>query len=147
DSHNDFSQTNVVSLPTEAEGIGGVTDLFKNRITMPFSGNYTEFRSTLHHELLHAVFNDMFYGGSIQSIITNNIQLIFPNWFDEGLAEYVSLGWDTNTDMWIRDAVIHDYLPDLPRLGGYFAYRGGSPFGILSSRSTVALRSGRSCKL
>ncbi|MDR8393239.1 hypothetical protein NC796_18940 [Aliifodinibius sp. S!AR15-10] len=125
DSHNDFSQTNVVALPTESEGIGGVTDLFKNRITMPFSGNYAEFRSTLQHELMHAVFNDMFYGGSIQSIISNNVQLIFPNWFDEGLAEYVSNGWDTNTDMWIRDAIIHDYLPDLTNLGGYFAYRGG----------------------
>ncbi|MDR8390399.1 hypothetical protein NC796_04545 [Aliifodinibius sp. S!AR15-10] len=125
DSHNDFSQTNVVNLPTNAEGIGGVTDPFKNRITMPFSGNYTEFRSTLHHELSHAVFNDMFYGGSVQSIISNNIQLVFPNWFDEGLAEYESVGWDTNTDMWIRDAVINNYLPNIPQLTGYFAYRGG----------------------
>lgn len=125
DSHNDFSQTNVVALPVDAEGIGGVTDLFKNRITMPFSGNYTEFRSTLHHELVHAVFNDMFYGGSIQSVISSNLQLLFPDWFDEGLSEYVSLGWDTNTDMWIRDAVINDYLANIPQLGGYFAYRGG----------------------
>lgn len=125
DSHNDFSQTNVIALPEDAEGIGGVTDLYKNRITIPFSGNYTEFRSTLHHELLHAVFNDMFYGGSLQSVISSNLQLIFPDWFDEGLAEYVSLGWDTNTDMWIRDAVIFNYLPDIPQLGGYFAYRGG----------------------
>jgi len=125
DSHNDFSQTNVVALPTNAEGIGGVTDPFKNRITMPFSGNYTEFRSTLQHELSHAVFNDMFYGGSVQNIINNNIQLVFPNWFDEGLAEYVSQGWDTNTDMFIRDAIINNYLPEIPRLGGYFAYRGG----------------------
>ncbi|MDX1638281.1 MAG: hypothetical protein R3281_09940 [Balneolaceae bacterium] len=128
DSHNDFSQTNVVNLPTNAEGIGGVTDAFKNRITMPFSGNYTEFRSTLHHELSHAVFNDMFYGGSVQNIISNNIQLRFPNWFDEGLAEYESVGWDTNTDMWVRDAIINNYLPDLPRLSGYFAYRGGQSF-------------------
>ncbi|MDZ7692906.1 MAG: hypothetical protein U5K69_17575 [Balneolaceae bacterium] len=125
DSHNDFSQTNVVNLPTNAEGIGGVTDMYKNRITMPFSGNYTEFRSTLQHELSHAIFNDMFYGGSVQSIISNNIQLQFPNWFDEGLAEYASVGWDTNTDMWIRDAIINNYLPNIPQLTGYFAYRGG----------------------
>ncbi|MGD8427893.1 MAG: hypothetical protein PVH63_09685 [Balneolaceae bacterium] len=125
DSHNDFSQTNVIALPEDAEGIGGVTDLYKNRITMPFSGNYTEFRSTLHHELIHAVFNDMFYGGNLQSVISSNLQLLFPNWFDEGLSEYESLGWDTNTDMWIRDAVINNYLPNIPQLGGYFAYRGG----------------------
>ncbi|MFN1833657.1 peptidase MA family metallohydrolase [Balneola sp. MJW-20] len=128
DSHNDFSQTNVVALPIEAEGIGGVTDKFKNRMTVPFDGDYKDFRRTLHHELVHAVFNDMFYGGSVQSIIRNNINLVFPLWFEEGLAEYMALGWDSNTDMYIRDAVINNYLPPLNRLSGYYAYRGGQSF-------------------
>lgn len=125
DSHNDFSQTNVVPLPVSAEGIGGVTDKMKNRMTVPFMGDYSDFRRTLHHELVHAVFNDMFYGGTIQSIVQNNIQLSFPLWFEEGLAEYSALGWDTNTDMFIRDAVINNYLPPIPYLSGYYAYRGG----------------------
>ena len=125
DSHNDFSQTNVVNLPISAEGIGGVTDKLKNRMTVPFDGDYSDFRRTLHHELVHAVFNDMFYGGTINSIIRNNIQLVFPLWFEEGLAEYTALGWDTNTDMYIRDAVINNYLPPIQYLSGYYAYRGG----------------------
>ncbi|MFP8488026.1 peptidase MA family metallohydrolase [Gracilimonas sp. Q87] len=125
DSHNDFSQTNVVNLPTSAEGIGGVTDKMKNRMTVPFAGDYADFRRTLHHELVHAVFNDMFYGGTINSIIRNNIQLVFPLWFEEGLSEYMALGWDTNTDMYIRDAVINNYLPPIPYLSGYYNYRGG----------------------
>ncbi|HBX65667.1 MAG TPA: hypothetical protein DEG32_05765, partial [Balneolaceae bacterium] len=124
-SHNDFSQTNVVNLPISAEGIGGVTDKLKNRMTVPFDGDYSDFRRTLHHELVHAVFNDMFYGGTINSIIRNNIQLVFPLWFEEGLAEYTALGWDTNTDMYIRDAVINNYLPPIQYLSGYYAYRGG----------------------
>lgn len=124
DSHNDFSQTNVVPLPADAEGIGGVTDAYKNRITMPFNGNFEEFRSTLHHELEHAVINDMFYGGNVQSRLSGNA-LQIPLWFNEGMAEYSSLGWDTNTDMWIRDATINNYLPPIQYLGGYFAYRGG----------------------
>lgn len=125
DSHNDFSQTNVVNLPISAEGIGGVTDKLKNRMTVPFTGDYSDFRRTLHHELVHAVFNDMFYGGTINSIIRNNIQLQFPLWFEEGLAEYTALGWDTNTDMYIRDAIINNYLPPIQYLSGYYAYRGG----------------------
>lgn len=124
-SHAEFSQTNVIPLPESAQGIGGVTDKYKNRITVPFQGNYSDFRRTLHHELVHAVFNDMFYGGNLQSIISNNIQLVFPLWFEEGLAEFTALGWDTNTDMFIRDAVINTYLPPIPYLQGYFAYRGG----------------------
>jgi Tol biopolymer transport system component len=128
DSHNDFSQTNVVNLPVNAEGIGGVTDKMKNRMTVPFTGDYADFRRTLQHELVHAVFNDMFYGGTINSIIRNNIQLVFPLWFEEGLAEYMALGWDTNTDMYVRDAVINNYLQPLQYLSNYFAYRGGQSF-------------------
>ena len=128
DSHIDFTQTNVVPLPVDAQGIGGVTDKFKNRITMPFMGHYGDYRQVLHHELVHAVFNDMFYGGTIQSILQNNIQLRIPLWFEEGLAEYVSLGWDSETDMFIRDAVINNYLPPIPQMRGWAAYRGGQAF-------------------
>jgi Tol biopolymer transport system component len=123
-SHNEFQQTNVVDEYME-EGIGGVTELFKNRIVVPFEGNYRQFRHVIHHELVHAVLNDMFYGGSIQSIISSRSPLILPLWFNEGLAEYAALGWDTNSDMFIRDATIHNYLPPVEYLGGYFAYRGG----------------------
>ncbi len=41
------------------------------------------------------------------------------------MAEYLASGWETNSDMFIRDAIINEYLPDINRLGGYFAYRGG----------------------
>jgi Tol biopolymer transport system component len=123
-SHNEFQQTNVVSSYLE-EGIGGVTELFKNRVVLPFEGEYKKFRHVIHHELVHAVINDMFYGGSIQSIISNNISLQLPLWFNEGLAEYEALQWDTNSDMFLRDATIHEYLPPIQYLNGYFAYRGG----------------------
>lgn len=128
DSHADFSQTNVVPLPIDAQGIGGVTDKYKNRMTQPFMGDYIDFRRTLQHELVHAFINDMYYGGSLQSIVQNNIQLVFPIWFEEGLAEYLALGWDTNTDMYMREAVLNNFLPDLQQLYGYYAYRGGQSF-------------------
>jgi Tol biopolymer transport system component len=128
DSHNDFSQTNVVPLPVDAQGIGGVTDKFKNRITIPFMGHYGDYRQVLHHELVHAMFNDKFYGGTIQSILQNNIQLVIPLWFEEGLAEYVSLGWDTETDMFMREGVMNNYIPPIPHMRGYMAYRGGQAF-------------------
>lgn len=124
-NHNEFAVTNAVNLPTSAEGIGGVTELFKNRIAIPFTGDYRDFRRVIHHELVHAVVNDMFYGGSIQSVIQNNIQLSIPLWFNEGIAEYSAQGWDTQSDMYVRDAIVNNYLADIERLSGFFAYRGG----------------------
>jgi Tol biopolymer transport system component len=124
-NHIDFSVTNAVDLPAFSEGIGGVTELYKNRIAMPFMGDYRDYRRVLHHEIVHAVLNDMFYGGSVQSILQNNIQLRLPLWFNEGLAEYSALRWDTRSDMYLREAILSDRLPPIQRLSGYYAYRGG----------------------
>ncbi|HMQ98751.1 MAG TPA: peptidase MA family metallohydrolase [Ignavibacteria bacterium] len=127
-SHNEFQQNNAVDEYL-SEGIGGVTELFKNRIVVPFEGDYDKFRHVIHHELLHAYMNDLYYGGSIQNIISQNIALQFPGWFSEGMAEYQSLGgMDKANDMFIRDAVIYEYLPQLDYIDGYLSYRGGQSF-------------------
>lgn len=127
-SHNEFQQTNAIDEYL-SEGIGGVTELFKNRVVIPFEGDYDKFRHVIHHELLHAYMNDLYYGGSIQNIISSNIQLQFPGWFSEGMAEYQSLGgMDKANDMFMRDAVIYDYMPPLDYVDGYLAYRGGQSF-------------------
>ena len=41
-SHNDFQQTNVIDSYMY-EGIGGVTELFKNRMVIPFDASNIEF--------------------------------------------------------------------------------------------------------
>ena len=122
-SHNDFQQTNVVSsfLP---EGVGGVTELFKNRVVVPYEGSYSQFRHVIHHELVHAVMNDMLYGGSIQSLITGQVAQV-PLWVSEGLAEFESMRWDTRLDMVVRDATLTGYLPPIEFLD-YFPYQGGA---------------------
>lgn len=127
-SHVQFQQTNAISsyMP---EGVGGVTELFKNRVVLPFNGNWESFRHVIAHELVHAVINDMFYGGTFQTALATGSLFEFPIWMSEGLSEWLSLRTlTTQTDMFIRDLVINNLLPDLPRLDGYLAYRGGQIF-------------------
>ena len=124
-SHNDFAVTNAVDLPTFSEGIAGVTEPLKNRIAIPFVGDYRQYRQTLHHELVHAIINDIYYGGTLQSIVQNNIRLRIPHWFNEGLAEYASEGWSSNADDWVRDATIHDNVPPITMISGFASYQAG----------------------
>jgi len=122
-SHNDFQQTNVVDVYMP-EGVGGVTELYKNRVVIPFEGSFSQLRHVLHHELVHAVMNDMLYGGSVQSLVSGKVVPV-PLWFSEGMAEYFSLRWDTRADMIIRDATMSGYLPPIKYLNYYLAYQGG----------------------
>ncbi len=122
-SHNDFQQTNVVDSYM-GEGVGGVTELYKNRVVVPFEGSFSQLRHVIHYELTHAVMFDMLYGGSIQSLVSGQVVPV-PLWFAEGLAEYFSLRWDTRSDMIIRDATISGYLPPIEYLNYYLPYQGG----------------------
>ena len=123
-SHNDFQETNTTDSYL-GQGTGGFTEPFKNRVVFPFEGSYKKFRHVIHHELVHAVMRDMLYGGTIQNIVAKGITLQLPLWYNEGMAEYLSSDWETNSDMFIRNAIINDFLPDIRGLSGYFAYRGG----------------------
>lgn len=123
-SHNDFQETNVTDEYL-SRGTGGFTEPFKNRVVFPFEGSYKKFQHVIAHELVHAIIRDLYYGGTIQNILSRGITLQLPIWFWEGTAEYLSQGWETNSDMFIRNAIMSDALPDIPQLDGYLAYRGG----------------------
>ncbi|MBN2104344.1 PD40 domain-containing protein [bacterium] len=123
-THNEFQQTNVTYSHIE-ESVGGFTEVFKDRIVIPFQGSYEDFRHVIHHELTHAVMFQIFYGGGVGSVVTGMARFQVPLWLAEGLAEYESLGWDTKSDMFMRDATLHGYVPPIDYMSGFMVYKGG----------------------
>ncbi len=123
-NHADFQQNNAISGAI-SPGTGGVTEAFKNRVVMPLTFTHQQTNHVLGHELVHAFqFDNVIRGDS-----TNLSNLRFlPLWMSEGLAEYLSLGSeDSQTAMWMRDAVATNDIPDLKQLNSfqYFPYRYG----------------------
>lgn len=126
-SHNDFEQTNV-TLELVEEGVGGFTELFKNRMVTPFEGSYERFRHVINHELVHAFQFDILFGSNLGSIMQAELLMSIPLWVFEGLAEYESLHWDSETESYLRDAVINDHLVPIQVLNytyGYSSYKMG----------------------
>ncbi len=133
-SHNDFQQTNATYSLLE-ESVGGFTEIFKNRVVVPFQGNYKDFRHVIHHELTHAVTFQMLYGEGSGSMVMSMAQFQIPLWLAEGLAEYESLGWDSESDMYMRDATLNNYIPPISYLSGFLNYKGGqSVFNYISKK-------------
>lgn len=126
-NHPDFEQTNAIG-GNLTEGTGGVTEVFKRRIVLPFAGPMAETDHVLGHELVHAFQFDI--TGSGQIGVNNGIPnaLGMPLWFIEGMAEYLSVGpIDPHTSMWIRDASVNTLptLDDLANPRRFFPYRYG----------------------
>jgi Tol biopolymer transport system component len=139
DSPSGFGQTNIVSdiLP---EGVGGFTTQIRNRIVIPFDGSFDQLRHVLHHELVHGFEYAILYDQLGSSLLSGS-QSEMPLWFAEGLAEYLSTGWNTEADMFLMDATIFGTIPlPGPELDGYMAYKGGQSFlyYVASSRGQKA---------
>ncbi|MBL8020407.1 MAG: PD40 domain-containing protein [Leptospirales bacterium] len=120
-SPQDFAQTNVLPFPLD-ESTGGFTDFYRRRVVLPFQGDYAVLRHVLDHELAHAFQFDVLEGDRLGT---------YPLWLMEGMAEYLSMGWDQSAENFVRDAVLNDRMPDLIQLhneevqNGYAYYKAG----------------------
>ncbi len=123
-SHNDFAQTNVISDLIEGS-TGGFTEALRNRVVLPFTGSYEDLRHVVVHELVHAVMYDLLYEGNAAALLARQSFFDVPLWFAEGMAEYFSLGMESNAEVYLRDGTIEGYLPPLMYSGGYIVYKQG----------------------
>jgi hypothetical protein len=120
-SDQHFEQTNVYPgfIP---EGVLGFTEYMKRRVALPFRGDYSQFRHTLRHELVHA-----FQLSKITETSTmhprarrNPPQTI--HWFTEGLAEYFSSEQTSEDEMFVRDLTVRGRLPTIRQFGTIYSY-------------------------
>lgn len=101
-NHFHFQQTNTIPnlIP---EGVGGFFEFLKGRVVIPATGSLVEFEHVINHELVH-----VFTHGKANRILKDHKRTQhagLPLWFTEGIAEYWSEGWDSEAEMFIRDAV------------------------------------------
>lgn len=109
-SHNDFQQTNAIQSYL-SEGTQGVTESLKGRVILPITGSYGQFLHVLTHELVHAFQFDILLAEDASDVVR---RFNPPLWFMEGMAEYLSVGMDNITRMWMRDAVLNNTLLSIP---------------------------------
>jgi Tol biopolymer transport system component len=118
-SHSDFEQTNILPF-IPPEGLLGVTEFMKRRVTLPFRGSYAEFRHTIRHELVHVF--QLSIGSQTFGRYPRFRQVGMPLWWTEGLAEFFSAGEDSRDEMILRDMTVSGRLPTLSDLE--YAYGG-----------------------
>src|SRR2546429_6282188 len=112
-SHTDFEQTNILPF-IPPEGLLGVTEFLKRRVTLPFRGSYAEFRHTIRHELVHVF--QLSLASQTFGRYPRFRQIGVPLWWTEGLAEFFSAGRGARDGIVLRDIKIDGQLPRLTAL-------------------------------
>ncbi len=102
-----FQESNTIPymLP---ENVGGFFEFLKGRVVIPANGSISDFKNVLQHELVHVFTNSKVNQVFRDHNLFNHPGL--PLWFTEGIAEYWSIDWDSQTEMFMRDAVLNNYV-------------------------------------
>lgn len=125
-SHNEFEETNILPyiLP---EGVAGFTELFKNRVVVPFDGSYGRLRYVIRHELAH-----YFMFEWLRAVYEKHNRFDYgapPFWLTEGFAEYMAGPGDAVGRAVITDALYNGSLVPLTKgndlAGTFLGYKEG----------------------
>ncbi len=130
-SRADFGQNNVTG--DLGEGVGGVTEAARHRLILPLTGDLGSFEQVLAHEMVHEFQYDIFARGRAGANQQNLERINPPDWFMEGMAEYLSIGPSHPlTAGWMRDAAVSGNIPTIEQMtqrpDKYFPYRYGESF-------------------
>jgi hypothetical protein len=114
--YQQFLQNTIVDV---SEQTGGVTEAFKNRFLVPYTGSMKFLQHVIHHEFIHVVQFNILYSGVWRTPLLLK-SIFYPNWLLEGLAEYRSaLYTKTLQEMLVRDMAVSNKLIPLEHLHNF----------------------------
>lgn len=114
------------------ENVAGFFEHIKDRIVIPFNGDYNWLRCVVRHEMVHRFQRAAHREFAREDWLNLNLGAQLPLAFTEGLAEYWAGRHETcrgiNRETMLRDAIVSG---NTPSVGQIFGYSGSSFFPYL----------------
>lgn len=106
---SDLKQSNIglEDAQLESGNIGGITRVIGNKVLVYFDGNHDHLRQQVRAGASRVMVEQLMYGGNIKDRLQSAVLLNLPNWYVEGLAQYVSTGWTVHDDNKMRDGILN----------------------------------------
>jgi len=121
-THGEFEETNI-TLEEVPEEVGAFAEPIQNRMVLPIDQPPDKLYKLISHELTHIFQYSLFFEGYLGRALRARI----PTWLVEGMASYFGQDEDSLDRMFIRDAVVNNYIPPIQALDqlSYLNYRYG----------------------
>ncbi len=121
-THGEFEQTNIL-LEFIPEYVAAFAEPFENRMVLPVDRPDDLLYQLIVHELTHVFEFSILYEGSMGRALRSQT----PPWLMEGLAEHMADAKSPLNAMVIRDAVVHNIIPQISHVNQvtFLTYRFG----------------------
>jgi hypothetical protein len=96
---SDFRQSNIgLNTDNNENNIGGVLKIVDNIAFIYNEGSLAKFEVAIRRAIAQIILSEMIFGSNIGSKIANNALISVPNWYVDGLAQYISEGWNSDSE-------------------------------------------------
>jgi len=105
DSYNDFRQSNFNAPDQEETNPAGKRKTLKTNAFIYFNGTHTDFSAQIREGIARIIMNEILYGGNLQERVQSNVLLNAPQWYVEGLVEFIGEDWNANYENRLRAGI------------------------------------------
>ncbi len=116
--NNEYRQSNVglVTGEEDSYNTGGYSRIIKNKVLLYYEGDHVAYQKQIGASITEVIINEMLYDADLRDRISSSSVITIPNWYIKGLANYVSFGWDLETENHVRDGIISGYYRNINHL-------------------------------
>ncbi len=116
---SDLKQSNIgLEGDEQLTNTGGLTKIIGNKVLLYFDGDYRHFREQIRGGVAQVMINQLMFGGSIKDRVQSAVLLNLPEWYVQGLIEYVAKGWSYADDDKMRDGMLSKKYRKFNRFAG-----------------------------
>jgi hypothetical protein len=113
-----MEQSNI-GLTSPIEYDGGILNLSRSRVEIPYTGNDSIFKTELVKEISGLFVYDMLFGGSLKEVLQSSLLLSVPEWYMKGIAAYIANDGINAADFEkVKEAIIRNEHKKLNNLSG-----------------------------
>lgn len=132
---SELKQSNLGLLSEDSYNTGGITHIIGRKVFLYFDGSYDNYNKQIRAGIANVLVNQMMYGGKIFSQMKNSAIMVLPDWYVNGLVDYLSEDWNTEIENYVKDGILSGKYEKFNHLTGTDAvYAGHSIWNFIAEK-------------
>ncbi len=103
----EYKQSNIglVTFDEDTYNTGGFSRIIKNKVMLYYEGDHIAYERQIAASITKVIINEMLYNADMKDRISSSSLIYMPEWYINGLINYVAFGWDYEAENRVKDGI------------------------------------------